>query len=217
MPYPCNGPSALRVLRTIRLSVPGRTSFLCCFIRTPVDKQHKSKSSPVDSQHIQKKWLFGRKAQPDGFKRSRRIFAGNRSDVSRRESILRGWRQKALARNRTTDLHRPDPCTIFEAKAGFTSALLWSDSLIGKTTNDIPAGGGYASNLQMPALYSLFRGHRSRNGFDDPRRLGAKSERRAGDAPTADRLQTPDRADLGAKLLPVPRREEGDGTIASRR
>src|SRR5262249_34456765 len=32
MPYPCSDPSVLRVLRTIRLSVPGRTSFLCCSI-----------------------------------------------------------------------------------------------------------------------------------------------------------------------------------------
>jgi hypothetical protein len=44
-----------------------------------------------------KKWLFDRKAQPDGFKRSRQNFAVNRSDVSRRERILRGWGQKALA------------------------------------------------------------------------------------------------------------------------
>src|SRR5262245_48075768 len=118
---------------------------------------------------------------------------------------------------RTHHLHRSDPCTIFAAEVGFSSALLWSDSLIGKTTNDIPAGSAYASNLQMPGLYSLPRGHRLRNGIDDSRRVGAKQRRRAFRAEAANRLQTPDRADLRAQLLPVPRREDGDGRAASRR
>jgi hypothetical protein len=43
------------------------------------------------------KWLFDRKAQLVGSKRSWQNFAVNRSDVSRRERILRGWCQKALA------------------------------------------------------------------------------------------------------------------------
>jgi len=44
-----------------------------------------------------KKWLFDRKAQLVEAKHSRQNFGVNRSDVSRRERILRGRRQKALA------------------------------------------------------------------------------------------------------------------------
>src|SRR5262245_1062510 len=74
----------------------------------------------------------------------------------------------------------------------------------------------YASKVQVPDLYSLLRRRQLRAGLVDSRRVCANQKRRPLEAATVDRLQTPDRTDLRAKLLPVPRRKESDGTIAPR-
>jgi hypothetical protein len=55
------------------------------------------------------------------------------------------------------DLHRPDPCTIFAAKVGFTSALLWSDPLIETAINNIPAGDVCVESSNARSVFSSSR------------------------------------------------------------
>ena len=55
------------------------------------------------------------------------------------------------------DLHQPDPCTIFAEKAGFTSALLWSDSLIETTINNMPAGHVCVEPSNTRSVFSSWR------------------------------------------------------------
>ena len=85
-----------------------------------------------------------------------RFGTGNSSDLASPKKSDQG-RQVATAPYTEPDLHQPDPCTIFAAKAGFTSALLWSDSLIETTINDIPAGHVCVEPSNARSVFSSWR------------------------------------------------------------
>src|SRR5580704_19271864 len=62
-PYPCSGPIAARVLRTIRSSVPWRTSDLICRIRLPL---RYANESSIDSFELSTRGQVSRGVHASG-------------------------------------------------------------------------------------------------------------------------------------------------------